>query len=177
MNGNITSGRKLAAAVGVSPSTIREYLAREDWPFRRTPPWSAEDAARIRTWARASLSPNPATLDAENGPGDGLDALRRNPLNAAKLRLALIRAEMLSLQKAILAAEVVPRRDIEEALVRRVHAVRSALQSLPRQLASQLLGQTENAIERTIDDAIRGVLLDMANQIELPEPPLMEKYP
>lgn len=172
----ITSGRKLATAVGVSPSTVREYLDREDWPFRRTPPWPAEDAARIRTWARATLSPNPANLDALNGHGDGLEALRRNPLSAAKLRLTLTRTEMLSLQKSILAAEVVPRRDVELALIRRVHSVRSALQALPRELAGQLVGRTENEIEILLDDAIRGVLLDMANQIELPEPPLQERY-
>lgn len=175
-NSMITSGRKLATAVGVSESTIREYLAREDWPFRRRPPWPAEDAARVRTWARTTLSPNPANLDALPGHDGGLEALRRNPLNAAKLRLTLTRTEMLSLQKAILAAEVVPRRDVEDALVRRVHAVRSALQALPRELAGQLVGQDENQIEIILDNAIRGVLLDMANQIELPEPPLQEKY-
>jgi hypothetical protein len=170
----ITSGRKLAKQLKVSESTVREYLARDDWPFSRRPPWADGDVPKMRSWGRTTLSPNPATLDAVDGRGDGLDALRRNPLSAAKLKRTLTRAEMLTLQKAILAAEMVPRRDVETALVRRVHAVKSAFQALPRQMAGQLVGCSENQIETALDDAIRAVLLELSQQIELPEPPLLE---
>ncbi|MBI5863719.1 MAG: hypothetical protein HZB38_04275 [Planctomycetes bacterium] len=173
----ITSGRKLATAIGVSESTVREYLARADWPFARRPPWAAADVARIRSSAQATLSPNPATLHETHGHDGGMEALRRNPLSAAKLRLTLTRAEMLNLQRAILAAEMVPRREVEDALVRRVHAARSAFQALPRQLAGRLVGRNENEIEHALDDAIRAVLLEISEQLELPEPPITEKSP
>src|SRR5262245_31841891 len=171
---NITSGRKLARALGVAESTVREYRARPDWPFARRAPWPAADVARIRAWARATLAPNPANLDATNGDGGGLEALRRNPLSAAKLKLTLTRAEKLDLERRILAADLVPRRDVETALVRRVHAVRAAFQTLPRTMAGQLVGRNANEIELALDDASRAVLLELSQQIELPEPPLLE---
>ena len=58
--------------------------------------------------------------------------------------------------------------------MRRVHSVRSAFQSLLRTLSGQLVGRTENEIELALDDAIRTVLLELSQQIELPEPPLLE---
>ena len=47
----IRSGRQFAEVLGCSESTLRELLAREDWPVpRRQPPWSMMDAAKVRNW-------------------------------------------------------------------------------------------------------------------------------
>ena len=41
-------------------------------------------------------------------------------------------------------------------------------------MAGQLVGRTENEIEVALDEAIRTVLLELSQQIELPEPPQLE---
>jgi phage terminase Nu1 subunit (DNA packaging protein) len=173
-----SSIRELARAVGRSHTVVQRWVQHAEWDQSASPPWNVAQAA---TWAARTLAPDPARPWREPAPGDatnghdgGLDALRRNPLNAARLKLALTRAQMLELQRAILAAELVPRKDVEQALVRRVHAVKSAFMALPRQMAGQLVGCNENQIETALDDAIRAVLLELSQQIELPEPPLLE---
>jgi hypothetical protein len=170
--------RELARTVGRSHTVVQRWVQHAEWDQSASPPWNVAQAS---AWAARTLAPDPARPWREPAPGDavgghdgGLEALRRNPLSAAKLKLTLTRAEMLNLQKAILAAEMVPRRDVEQALVRRVHAVKSAFMALPRQMAGQLVGCNENQIETALDDAIRAVLLELSQQIELPEPPLLE---
>ena len=58
------------------------------------------------------MAPDPAkawrdTPVVDAGLDGGLEALRRNPLSAAKLKLTLTRAEKLDLERRILAADLV----------------------------------------------------------------------
>lgn len=168
--------RELARAVGRSHAAVGDWVRHPEWDQSRTPPW---DVARAAAWAARTLAPDPARVwreppVSEAGMDGGLDALRRNPLNAAKLKLTLTRAEKLDLERRILAADLVPRRAVEEALVRRVHSVRSAFQAIPRQVAGRLVGCDENQIETVLEEEIRAVLLELSQQVELPEPPNME---
>lgn len=165
--------RELARAVGRSHAAVGDWVRHPEWDQPRMPPW---DVARAAAWAARTLAPDPArvwreTPVAEAGLDGGLEALRRNPLSAAKLKLTLTRAEKLDLERRILAADLVPRRSVEEALVRRVHSVRSAFQALPRHVAGRLVGCDENEIETVLGEEIRAVLLELSQQVELPEPP------
>ncbi len=179
--------RELAAGVGRAHQVVARWIERPDWNQGRRPPWSI---AQARAWATATLGPNPADIagmderaETEasavgNGndprvtpPTDGsaLDALRKSPLSAAKLKLTVVRAQFLELQKAILAGDYVRRAEVEEALVRRVHAVRGALEALPRQLAGRLAEAVdESEVERVLEEAIRAVLIELSRRPELP---------
>ncbi|MFN0137996.1 MAG: hypothetical protein ACKVS9_17980 [Phycisphaerae bacterium] len=166
------SVRKLATALGKSHTAVGRWLEHPLWDQGSSPPWDVE---RARAWAARTLQGNPADTYRDMDPGDDadpppdpIDALRRNPLSAAKLRLTMVRANKLELERGILAGEYLLKRDVEDALVRRVHAVRSALQALPRQLAGTLVGLDEVEIENLIEHATRGVLADLAGQTVLP---------
>src|ERR1051326_5244223 len=98
------------------------------------------------------LSPNPAdSWNEPQPPVDPVEALRKNPLNAAKLKLMLTRTQFLELQPAILAGDYIPRKEVEQAFVQRVYAVRAAFEALPRQLANRLVGLSEREIEEVLD--------------------------
>ncbi|MGE0481268.1 MAG: hypothetical protein AB7Q17_12425 [Phycisphaerae bacterium] len=105
----------------------------------------------------------------------GLDALRRQPLTAAKLKLTVVRAAKLELERDILAGEYVRKSDVEQALVRRVHAVRAAFESLPRQLAAELAALRDaNQVEALLEAAIAGALAELSQSELLAEPAGME---
>jgi hypothetical protein len=171
------SQRQLADDVGRSHSVVQRWLQREDWPFPKKPPWNI---AEVRAWAAMTLGPNPAdgsdeadaTVSGNGAAGNGLDALRRQPLQASKLKLNLIRAAKLELEKDILAGEYLRRRDVETALVRRAYTVKAALQGIPRTLAHELAATSdENEIERRIQDAIDGALLELSQNPKLAPAP------
>lgn len=164
--------RALADAVGRSHAVVQRWAQRDDWPFAAKPPW---DAAQVRDWARTTLGPNPADGYANAAGESGLDALRRNPLGAAKLKLTLTRAAKLELERAALAGELINRREIEVGLVRRAYALRAAFQAIPRQVASELVNVSdENAIEELLQRAIDGALMELSQRPELPQVPGME---
>src|SRR5215470_4265046 len=130
--------RQLADRVGKSRPAVTDWINHPEWDQPRKPPW---DVAKAAAWAKRVLSPDPAQTwrVEQTATGEtGLDALRKHPLNAAKLKLTVVRAQLLELQKAILSGDYIPRKDIETALVRRAYTVRAAMQAIPRQLASQL---------------------------------------
>lgn len=172
------SMRQLADAVGRSHVVVQRWVQRADWPFVAKPPW---DIAEVRQWAATTLGPNPAD-EAGDGNGqsavdglDGLAALRRNPLGAAKLKLTLTRAAKLDLERAALAGELINRRDVEVGLVRRAYALKAAFQSIPRQIASELATiSDENKIEELLQRAIDGALMELSQRPELPPVPGME---
>jgi hypothetical protein len=59
---DITSVRKLAAAVGRSPAAIvRHWLRNPEWRWSRRAPWRAADVAAMRQWAVDTLRQSDAT--------------------------------------------------------------------------------------------------------------------
>ncbi|MFO0836988.1 MAG: hypothetical protein U1D55_00555 [Phycisphaerae bacterium] len=127
----------------------------------------------------AAISDRPAAGAARGGfsPADAgsLDALRRNPLAAAKLKLTVVRAQKLELERAILAGEFVPRRDVEQLFASCAYRVRAAMEALPRHLAGRLAAlNNATAIEAVLDDAIRAALLELSRGPELSPPPETE---
>ncbi|MFO0836929.1 MAG: hypothetical protein U1D55_00260 [Phycisphaerae bacterium] len=131
-----------------------------------------------RPGTSAASHGGPAAVHGGAAPGGGLpadpgiEALRRNPLAAAKLKLTVVRAQKLELERAILAGEFVPRRDVEQLFASCAYRVRSALEALPRQLAERLARLNDAAaIEAVLDDAIRAALLELSRGPDLPPPP------
>ena len=175
--------RELGRGVNRAHTVAARWVEHPAWNQARKPPWNID---RATAWARDNLNPNPAAAWDESdlpterstsaaAPIDGVEALRRNPLQAARLKLAVVRAQKIELERQILSAEFVPRADVEAALVRRVHAAKAGFQALPREMAAELASMTdENKIERLLQTAIDGVLLGLAEQIELPRPPKLE---
>src|SRR5262245_52329014 len=167
------SVRELATAVGRAHTTVLRWLEHPDWALPRKPPWDVE---RVRKWAQTHLvaaqgdDGGDGAAVAEPGPS-GLEALRRQPMQAAKLKLTLTRASKLELERRILAGELIDRREVEEAMVRRVYAAKAAFQSLPRQMAPRLVGKSEVEIERILAEGIDACLLELSQQTELPPLP------
>jgi phage terminase Nu1 subunit (DNA packaging protein) len=169
-----TSIRDLARGVGRSSSVVARWVKRPDWNQGPRPPWDVERAIE---WSK-HLAPNPADAEPDSvaagaSAADALEHLRRNPLSAAKLKLAVVRAQKLEIEKAILVGDLVSRRDVEIALVRRAYAVRAAFEALPRQLAGLLVDLDERQIEQQLAAGIEAALTELSRQIELPEPPLV----
>lgn len=163
--------RELARGVARSHQSVADWVKHPRWNQSRTPPWLIGKAAE---WAAATLAPNPAAQPFMSEHGSEIDALRRSPLSAAKLKLTLTRAAKLELERALLAGDLIDRREVEQALVRRAHAVRSAFQALPRQLSVQLVGKDDMQIETMLMDAIDGALTELSQQTRIPEIPESE---
>lgn len=173
-NGVANSLRELARGVDRSHQSVADWVKHARWNQSRTPPWSIRKAVE---WAAATLPPNPATAWTQPfaaEPGSEIEALRRSPLSAAKLKLTLTRAAKLELERAALAGELINRQEVEQALVRRAHAVRAAFQALPRQVAVRLAGKNEIEVECLLLDAIDGVLLELSQQTRIPDIPESE---
>ena len=66
----IKSLRELGRAVGRSHTAVRRWLAHDEWPFAKSPPWKAADVAEMKRWAEETLRAGPiddgaAALEAE----------------------------------------------------------------------------------------------------------------
>lgn len=175
------SFRELADGVGRSHTVVQRWVQHPAWDQPAHPPWNIEQAI---AWAARTLAPNPADAwrrrVSDVGPGvtgaavygaapdSALEALRRQPLTAAKLKLTVVRAAKLELERDILAGEFVRKSEVEQALARRVYAVRAAFEALPRQIASQLAGLREAEIEDVLGRAIAVVLHELSQRSVLP---------
>lgn len=126
------SQAQLSAVIGVSRQTITQWIKRADWPVRRSAPWSSADVHKIREWRKglsgaAEREADQAdTVDAGGGNGV-IQALQASPERLAKLRLHLVRREILELDRAIKAGEYVKLADVEAGRVARIQAVKTML--------------------------------------------------
>lgn len=109
------------------------------WNQSRRPPWSI---AKARAWAAATLAPDPSKQHDEpeslTAELDGMAGLKRHPLMLAKLKLMLVRAEKLAVEKAILTGEYMKRSEVEQGRVRRAYAAKAVLERIPREMAYEL---------------------------------------
>ncbi|MGE0481619.1 MAG: hypothetical protein AB7Q17_14220 [Phycisphaerae bacterium] len=145
----VGSIRALAALVGVSHTTTHKWTRRPDWPFGR-PPWPASIVGRVERWREASLF---------GEDGNARDAGR--VASAAKLRLLVARTSKIELQRAILAGDYIPRRDVEIGETERRRAAAAAFAAIPA-LAPRLAGMTADQMRDALDDAIRTALDTLA---------------
>lgn len=160
-----SSLRQLAQGVGRAHQVVSRWIKHPAWDQSRTPPWDVEKA---RAWAARTLRPDrskvwegpePVTVE----PGT-LEALKKNPISLARLKLMIVRAEKLAIEKAILAGDYVPKADIQSQWNLAVVKVRTALLSLPRGLSRELVGLDGRHIEGRLDEAIRDALLELSKK-------------
>ena len=158
-----SSLRQLANGVGRAHQVVARWIRHPAWDQSRTPPWEIEKA---RAWAARTLrpdrskvweSPEPLTVE----PGN-LEALKKNPISLARLKLMIVRAEKLALEKAILSGDYLPKAEVQAGRVRRVHAAKAVLLAIPRILSRELVGLDSSAIEAKLEAAIREALLELS---------------
>jgi hypothetical protein len=133
-----TSGRQLAAELGIGESTVREYLKRPDFPVRTSPPWSSAEVAKIRAWRQ--------TLQ-EDRAGDGKADPSSTAVNTGyKLeRMLLTRA-----QRKKLEGFLIERRLLDAALEGLTKLFVQSLDDMERALPTELAGKDPGEIERLL---------------------------
>jgi len=168
-----SSQAQLSAVIGVSRKTITEWLKRSDWPVRRRAPWSWADVHKIRGWRKGlsgAAEREADQADTADGGGNGmLEALRTSPERLAKLRLHLVKREILELDRAIKAGEYVKLADVEAGRVARIHAVKTMLLSQRQRVELRVRTVVKNEktitkIGAIIDAEARRILKTFAGQ-------------
>lgn len=158
-----SSLRQLANGVGRAHQVVARWIKHPAWDQPRTPPWDIEKA---RAWAARTLRPDrskvwegpePVTVE----PGN-LEALKKNPISLARLKLMIVRAEKLAIEKAILAGDYVPKADVQTQWRLAAIRVRTAMLEIPRRRSRALVGLDATEIETRLDAAIREALLELS---------------
>lgn len=146
--------RELAEAMNRSEGVVSRWVRRDDWPFNRRPPWSAETVVQIRAWAETTLAPNPAAAAI-----DSLEVPRptdRADERSAKLRILRERGSLLELERRKAEGLLVDREEVERRGVRQVLAVREAMRLAGVRLSEALVYAKDRAeIERIVTDEMR----------------------
>lgn len=164
---------QLAAVMNVSRKTINEWIKRDDWPARRRAPWSWADVHKIREWRKGLDGAAEREADqadsADTGGNGVLQALQASPERLAKLRLHLVKREILELDRAIKAGEYVKLADVEAGRVARIHAVKTMLlnQRQRVELRVRTVVKNEKTIAKIgaiIDAEARRILKTFAGQ-------------
>lgn len=151
MSAAIDSGRKLAAELGVSQKTVREYLARPDWPVKRSPAWSPADVAAVRRW-QATLQEDRRDVDAD--------------ATAAKVNTGLKLEKMLHERVKRKRAEgsVVDRVLVDRALEALARLFVGSLDELERSLPLQIAGLDPGQVEKVVKDRVRSIREQLAGR-------------
>ncbi len=170
-----SSQGQLAATMDVSRKTVTEWVKRADWPVRRRAPWSWADVHKIREW-RKGLSgaaerdaDQPDNADNADGGNGILKALQDSPERLAKLRLQLVRREILELDRAIKAGEYVKLAEVEAGRVARIQAVKTMLLNQRQRVEIRVRTVVKNEktiakIGKIIDAEARRILKTFAGQ-------------
>lgn len=149
---SIDSGRKLALELGVSQKTVREYLARPDWPVRKAPPWPAGDVERVRKW-QATLQEDRAAEDEGEGKARTIN-LGYKLERMLHERVKRKRAEGSVVERALLDGAL-------EALAKLFVA---SLAELERSLPLQLAGLDPGQVEKVVKDRVRSIREQLASR-------------
>jgi len=154
--------RSLARQVGRAESTVRKWIARDDWPFSLAPSWDVE---RVKAWAEIHLNPDPAAAyrkkarAAEMGTGEFAPM---GPLTRAKLQATIERALLIRQRRLIEAGELHNVKDCTHRRLRQIHEVKTRLMELPRAMASSMVGQSSEVIETIMNRQLRAIIEDFA---------------
>ena len=149
----IESGRKLALELGVSQKTVREYLARADWPVGRTPPWGPKDVAAVRAW-RASLQEDRSDDEAQDN----------GKARAVSLGLKLEKMLHERVKRKRAEGSVVDRALLDRALEAMARLFVSSLEELGRALPLQIAGLDPGQVEKVVKDRVRVIREQLASR-------------
>jgi hypothetical protein len=147
--------RELARQLGRNDRAVRKWIADERWKFGRKPPWNV---AQVRTWAAATLAPNPAA-----SPGVNAKTIRdMATIEKAKLKLLLERAEKLRLDREIKAGQYTTPEEIERGRIARIGAVKETTAAVARRFLPILAGPGASSRET---ERVAAVLAGMMQTI------------
>ncbi len=154
--------RSLARQVHRAESTVRKWIARDDWPFALAPPWEVE---KVRAWAEIQLKPDPAAAyrkkaaAAEAGTGE---FSRLGPYGKARVQYLIERSLSVRQRRLRDAGKLIDAEEARQHRLRQIHAVKAALLALPRSVANALAGQDRSGIERILAERVRAILQEFA---------------
>ncbi len=157
-----TSIRSLGRYVGRAESTVRKWIARDDWPFPRQPPWDVE---KVRAWMEIHLKPDPAVAyrkkahAAEAGTGEFASI---GPLTKARIQVTIERALRIRQRRLTEADKLHDTEECRRRRLRQIHLVKARLFELPRSMANSLAGQSAEKIEQLLDQQVIDILEEFA---------------
>lgn len=152
--------------------TMREVAARMEVGVRTVAYWKTEgmpgeeghyNVNDIMLWCASkrrgrfkNMKEAPAAFE-----GDGDDAETGTNWDAEYRRA---KAQLAQIELDIKLGELLRRRDVEAASVKKILAVKQALLGLPNQLAPQLAGQDAATIASLLDQRLRQIIADFAGE-------------
>lgn len=157
-----TSIRALAPAVGRSPSAVRKWIGREDWPFALEPPW---EVRKVKAWMEIHLKADPAVAYRKKAKAiaEGRGEFGKlGPEGKAKLQYQYERTLLVRQRRLIEAGKLHDVEKCQQRRVRQIHEVRSALMAMGRSLANSLVGEDAETIEATINERCEQICEEFA---------------
>ena len=157
--------RALGRLCGRAESTVRKWLARDDWPFARTPPW---DVARVRAWMDIHLKPDPAVAyrrKARAAAAGTAEFAGMGKLTLVRVQKTLEQTLALRQRRELDAGLLHSKADCLAGQQQLVLAARDALtRSLPRSLAAECQGRGRAEIERILRERLTAVCNGLAGE-------------
>lgn len=154
--------RSLARLVGKAESTVRKWIARDDWAFALGPPW---DVARVRAWAEIQVHPDPAAAyrkkvaAVQAGTGE---FGRMGPEGKARFQKTVEQVLALRQERLVRADQLHNVEECRQRRLRQVHEVKGRLLELPRAMANALAGQDSDTVERILTEQVTAILREFA---------------
>ena len=155
--------RSLAAYCDKSPSAVRKWIAADDWMFSQQPPW---DVQKVQAWYEihrrgdAGAAWRQKADAVERGVGEFRNI---GPLTKARIQATIERALYVRQKRLTEAGKLHDVEACEGRRLRQIHAVKSALLALPRNVAQSLVGLERDAIEERLLARVEAVLEELAS--------------
>jgi hypothetical protein len=152
----VASLRSLANVAGRSPTSVRKWIKRSDWPFGKGP----FSVRLVRQWMEIHLKRDPAQRyhDAQRGIGpkelNELDQARKEGYQEAS---AIRRLKRLQIEGTL--------HDVAECKERRrrqLFYVRNALLRFPRSVAADLVARPRGEVEAVLKRRVDAILQSFA---------------
>lgn len=154
--------RELAEKVGRNYKTVREWMQRDDWPFSKTGPWKLKD---VRIWMDSYLD-----HDATQAYEERLQNMRKNPgassgatsLTRARVEGTIERTLLTRQRRLVEKGKLISNENAQAIRLRQIHAVKSALLSLPRSIANAITGKSKRQVEKVVLERVEEIIRSFA---------------
>ncbi len=145
---------KLARVLGITPRTVQRFV-QEGMPRDGHGKY---DLAKCLVWV-ARRKVKDGELE-----GDTPDSLAKS-LRSQRERLIRAQADREELELARARASLVPVEAVREFITQHNRTVRQRILTLPSRIAHQLEGESRDVIEAKLDQALRGALAALADEL------------
>lgn len=154
----VHSIRALAKELGKGESTVRKWIASDDWKFPLQPPW---DVAQVKAWMEifrrgntdTVLEKNIGAVDKGRGEYNGIGLLTK-----ARIQSTLVRTRYLNQKFLVESGKLHDVAECERRRMQQILEVRTRLVELPRSMANSLVGLSADRIEQCLTDAVMAIL-------------------